>query len=214
MPRPPKRQSAFRFIVAEKQPDADGLVFWLCPYDWDDYSYRTKFELTFLSPSLERPIALGAVKILPKGIREDDDGRLRAVDYLPETFTQLEPAEYCSLGQSSRYYSDLEGLKDEGIVGRRVAEALADICLSRSENEWWSNAGGLRTSLRRTGSARIAQRDGAQILDGNVPEEHVLNEIPILDVVKGGSIVPEAYSLRFDGSLPVPGRLNVLVGKN
>src|SRR3954469_15299272 len=64
---------------------------------WDDYTYKTLFQLIYFDGEGQR-FDIGNVKIMTLGL----EGRVQ----LPPTFEAL-PGEYCSLGQDQGFYETL-----------------------------------------------------------------------------------------------------------
>jgi predicted ATPase len=59
----------------------------------------------------------------------------------------------------------------------------------------------------------VAWREATSLIRGISPDAHDHNALLISDVARGG-VKPGGYELRFDGTLELPGRLNVIVGRN
>ena len=206
-----------RFYVGQTlPPQATPPCFHLQPDNWDDYRYQTRFRL-FLHLPQERPIHIGYLKILPRGLAEDEHGRHRSESHLPPLFDALPADRFCSLGVSSTYYSELHRVPEYAswptITGESIARALADLCFADSGERWWEGEPGFMTSLLRFTQAQIARREARSLIRGEIPEGHEHNSLLISDVAIG-SVEPEGYELCFDGTLRVPGRLNVIVGRN
>lgn len=204
------------FYVGERPPDgARRPCFVLEPGTWDDYGYKTQFRL-FLFRSEGRKVAIGSVKILPRAIEPDDNEQSRTRPFLPDKFTALPSSDFCSLGQSSTYYTELSRLSEYtalDIEGEDVARALADVCFPDTTEHWWQDNAGYETSLLRFPAANMAWREAVSLVKGISPEAHDHNAMLVVDVARG-QVKPSGYELRFDGTLDLPGRLNVIVGRN
>lgn len=92
---------SFRILNVQEQliPQRPGLVY-LSPGNWDDYSFKTSFEVYLLNHA-GKYIALGTVKI---GYVNQPKGWTR--DVLPQEFEVL-PPDFFSLGQDVKYYKNL-----------------------------------------------------------------------------------------------------------
>lgn len=181
----------------------------LVPSDWDDYSYRTEFSVSYW-PVGEPPIRVGTTKILAKTYKED---RLfRTCDEIGDEETELEPGRFCSLSTEGWYYDRLGKLPND--AGRRILRALNDVCFSDITDQWWIQHPGFDLSLLRYSSAHIARRSAADLFAGRPFEGDFKNKIRYHQYqgeVRGG---PRIFEAQFDGTLQVPGRLHVIVGKN
>jgi predicted ATPase len=209
-------KTRLRFFVRDTLPEQlPRPAFRLVPSDWDDYGHRTQFKL-LLHHQGSWPVAIGQVKILAREQKPDALGFRRTGAELPREFTRLDPTQFCSLGQSPDYYAELTNLPKYGLpdtTAREVLEALADICFWGTEEEWWQDHVGFKSSLLRFASAHVAHRDAHILVRGETPEEHTHNSLVVSDNVFI-DVKPIGYELRFDGSLGFPGRANVLVGRN
>lgn len=210
------RKRKFKFYVGSAPPaDARRPCFVLEPDAWDDYGYKTLFRLMLFRPE-GRKVSIGSVKILPKALGGDENDPLRAKPFLDDTFTDLPSSDFCSLGQTSTYYTELSRLGEYtglDVDGETVARALSDVCFPETSDRWWEHHSGYETSLLRFPAANVAWREAASLIRGISPEAHDHNAMLVMDVARG-RVSPPGYQLRFDGTLELPGRLNVIVGRN
>jgi predicted ATPase len=100
--RPPPGARSRAFLVAD---------------NWDDYTFKTMYDLLFVDAAGERH-AIGSVKIGKFGMAE------RSRVEVPDRFDVLDE-EYFSLGQDDSYYERLNGLGSE--VRDTVLAALRDV---------------------------------------------------------------------------------------
>jgi predicted ATPase len=204
------------FYVGERPPEnAPPVCFLLVPGIWDDYTFRTQFEL-YVHRTGSRPVSVGEVKILPRGVATDQLGYFRTLQHLPPTFAALSPAQFCSLGQSSQYYSAIHRIHEllgYAVKPELVVEALADLCFVSTTDRWWEHESGFATSLLRYPAANVARQQATSLVRGVTPKAHNHNALLISDVADG-PVDPKGYELNFDGTLEIPGRLNVVVGRN
>jgi predicted ATPase len=190
--------------VSEGEPSA--VLEWS---EWDDYNVRTQFTLYLAIPdgNFRR---IGKVKILAKEY-PDSAGPARTIDVIPTEFEALNASEFCSLGQTTDYYEMLGEYRNT--LGQEVLSGLNDICFS-DEEPWWEEERKFKSSLLRYQNAYTARREAKARYEGRNFEGDMENEIhydisSAYDVVNGGTL-----SVGFNGHLEVPGRLNVIVGKN
>jgi ABC-type cobalamin/Fe3+-siderophores transport system ATPase subunit len=85
---------------------------------WDDFTYKTLFQLVVFDSAGAR-IDVGGVKIISRNLKP---GRV----FVPETFSAL-GHDYCSLGQEENYYESIAGLS--GTLGDEVLRGLRDCVL-------------------------------------------------------------------------------------
>lgn len=106
--------------------------------NWDDYGFRTTYELRlYLQPG--EPDVSEIVKILKKGEKNT---------VLPDIFEYLDES-FCSLGQSLEYYQQLTGLGRD--VYHHLLIALNDVIYSRDIAAAFESDEGFETSLLRYG---------------------------------------------------------------
>ena len=101
---------------------SDGERAYLSTDNWDDYNYKTLYNLTYVG-SDGKQHDVGGVKIARFGMGSDK-GR----PALPDRFESL-PDDYFSLGQDPSYYSNLNGLGAE--TRDFVLGALRDLASDR-----------------------------------------------------------------------------------
>lgn len=173
--------------------------------NWDDYSHKTLFQLSYY-PAPNKRMSVGAVKIMslvePKGY--DQNGYVK----LPSDFTNLE-AEFCSLGQDKSYYTELKN--EHGEIYQAVLDALNDVVLNRGILEEFENTSIFRSSLTRFSEAEKALREGRRILEGT----------PISDSYEfsfsckiGSATKRHKASFTFSEDSVLPERIVAIVGNN
>jgi hypothetical protein len=135
-------QFSFKVLKVRERlrPKLRGQIF-LCPGDWDDYSFKTSFDVVLMDAE-GRAVDLGTVKI---GYLGQPKGWTR--DKLPEEFEVL-PDQCFSLGQDVNYYKTayealdtetrvvlLKALRDvvhdDGILAVAVSEKVFKDSLTR-----------------------------------------------------------------------------------
>ncbi len=185
--------------------------------NWDDWHYKTEFDVMFRDvngPEME----LGRVKILARDYGPEPKDQVGPRYYLtrellPPVSQGLESRNFCSLGQDGWYYRNLSRLPAK--LQQAILGALCDVTLEPTlPNPWWRHAEGFKDSLLRLRSAQIARARARALLRGEDDEDERVTQIRYNrsdGYVSGG---PDTFEVDFDGTLQVPGRLNVLVGKN
>ncbi|MGY3127828.1 putative ATPase [Agrococcus sp. UYP33] len=110
----------FRVIAFGQWPDQDKDVFTLVRDRWDDFTFKTTFEMQYRDRAGEVH-QLGTVKIAQFGM-----GAEHASTKLPDKFSGL-ASDFFSLGQDREYYERLRGLPDG--LSSKVLAALRDMAL-------------------------------------------------------------------------------------
>lgn len=202
------------FYVADTQASPPTAAVRLAPIAWDDYGYKTTFEIWL--PNADAEVSLGRVKILSRNYR-DPEYRLTKAELPDQPFSELDSAKFCSMGQSSLYYEKLR------LIGERRSQELAD-ALRRGLNDiavpnpaaedWWTASEGCRDSLLRYRDAQIAKMKAAAILSGQSVEAHTVNHVRVRWMYPELTVVPTSAEFRFNGNAEIPRRTCVLVGKN
>jgi ABC-type cobalamin/Fe3+-siderophores transport system ATPase subunit len=167
---------------------------------WDDFSFKTVFELVVFDTEGKR-IEVGQVKIISRGMTH---GR---VD-VPNKFNALGP-KYCSLGQEQNYYETLAALP--GDLGDQVLRGLRDGVLDPSILDAFRDEPSFQTSLVRytEGSKLTAFAEALKNQAKLTPFRfsYAFPEHP-------GSPAPTIITFNVDpGSMP-PTNVHVVIGRN
>lgn len=125
-------------------PSSPGERAYLSTDNWDDYNYKTLYNLFYVGPDGERH-DVGGVKIARFGM-----GSEKGRPALPERFEVL-PDGYFSLGQDDAYYSNLNSLGAE--TRDSVLAALRDLATDRDLFERARHEDVVGVSLMRSVSA-------------------------------------------------------------
>lgn len=184
---------------------ANDLVILVPDYSWNDFTYNTQFS-AWSSKNGEALQHVGELKILAR----EYAGKTDTASLLPPQFERLDPQKFCSLGQSLSFYQTTVERFGENKMA--VLKALNDVCVSESE-KWWLNDSLFENSLCRTNSAEMARNNALHILRGEFGpdrQQHINYQRSSAGITGG----PDEFNVSFDATLKVPGRLNVLVGKN
>jgi hypothetical protein len=146
----------FYIYRAPKRPKPTKVQYpavFLFDDNWDDYGYKTLFRVSIVLEKGAEEVELGEVKIL-----EVADGERIYVPRIEGQFRGL-TTNFCSLGQSVRYYRHLRD--DLPVkVRREYLKALRDIVSRPKQRARFESAQGFDTSLLRNSSARDALRRG------------------------------------------------------
>lgn len=200
-----------RFQVQEdvptQSPEEDLVV--LVPSEWDDYGFRTQFTL-FVASAGNQFVLVGNTKILASTYPDNTEYKRTATQF-GRSFEKLDPDSYCSLGQDSDYYRRLGQIS--GDLGKKILLALNDVELS-AKGSWWQSHPGFEDSLLRLNAAHLARLHAKALFDGMEANEEWHHKLRFNR--RDGGIIggPDIFDVRFDGKLKVPGRMNVIVGKN
>lgn len=113
--------------------------------NWDDYSFRTTFELVIFDEASTRN-DIGSVKIGRAGLNTEGYGN-KAHPRPPERFDALED-EFFSLGQGEDYYLALNALGAD--VREAVLVALRDVARDLTLFDSVHDEPSMQTSLLRS----------------------------------------------------------------
>lgn len=190
---------------------AENITFVLRQDRWNDYSFKTQYQL-FLSPkhtSDGEALLIGDVKILKKGQSEKDCHLLN-----PGEINNLNN-EFCSLGQSLDYYQRLASLPEK--IKLYILKSLNDVVYNKDIKHDFTDERGWNTSIMRY----IAEDDDVFLLAPFILQNKY-DKIPSIDL-SFSFHTPElnspimfdfdSYSLRY-GKIKLPSRIIALVGRN
>ncbi|WP_176697115.1 AAA family ATPase [Microbacterium sp. 3J1] len=175
---------------------------------WDDYGFRTSFELWSVNP--DPPVFLGTVKIGREGMDGSFGGPIARTP-LEDSFPDLDE-RYMSLGQDASYYERIfEQLGAED--GRAVLSALQDLTLDldRLQRSGFEFERVLRKSIMRVVKWTTVQDQYRRIVLGGMPREAFT-----LTYSHEPDRGAESPTTTFDVSPgdTVPGTLQVVIGSN
>ncbi len=172
---------------------------------WNDFGYRTLFQVRLCLEANKEPEKLESVKILQKGL-----GEKKTRTKLPKSFTELPDQEFCSLGTSMEYYEKIGNLSDP--LKNNYLRSLNDLVAHPGLRQNFENEGAFELSLLRDSTARAALERAAPLIHGNKLKE--------LSLKFGYSVkldgASKEHSVEFDflKRSGLPHRINVLVGRN
>jgi hypothetical protein len=157
MHHPDPGEQGLRFVAARwRHLVASGghpLVILERGLPWDDYGYKTLFQVYYSPGRNENPQHLGAVKILQRDAK---------VTHLPTEAMDGLDESCCSLGQDLDYYENVQALGHD--TARAILCGLRDMVLDPTIFERFQEAEGLERSLLRSPAAQIARRDAGRLL--------------------------------------------------
>lgn len=165
---------------------------------WDDFGFKTLFELTYFKLDGVR-VKIGELKIL-KG----DEQEIK----LDPEFETLDG--YFSLGQDISYYETIR--KRFPRTHKKILEALSDVVAQPQLLEEIELSSGYRNSMVRFNDAEISLRDGAAILNG-VPAADDGFAFSYEGNITGAD-QSVSIEVDLDPSDPVPGRVLAIIGRN
>ena len=148
----------FQVVDQGVPSEAKPRTFWLVRDRWDDYHFRTTFQLIFVDKNHHRNI-LGTVKIGQVGMAPYSHTNLQRV------FSSLDKT-YFSLGQDREYYEALQGLGPS--ISRQVLMALNDIAISEERFAVAATQDVTSTSLLRNLSTQVVLQQFRRIAKGGV----------------------------------------------
>lgn len=105
------------FYVSEVRANVHYPCFFLEPYDWDDYHFKTEFILIYCPSKNETPIRIGFIKIIYKQLKiQDGHNDAWVSDILQTPFEELSE-DFVSLGQEKSFYINMHNY-----LGKAYAE--------------------------------------------------------------------------------------------
>lgn len=203
-------------VREEKFPPAMGTyhnTLFLCQDNWDDYSYKTSYNVYFADAS-GMVVSIGAIKIYNKNMESDYDlqlyDRVRIRNYIPCGIMQPLSNDFCSLGQDLKYYINLK----TWLLGdyKEVLSFFRDIATDRDIQKEFLNYRGVLTSLLRDSSALKALQEAPEIL-GGLNEKHDMSFGYRFYPPYSPSTTEVEFDFKEKGK-PFPYRINAIVGKN
>ncbi|MGG7035708.1 MAG: AAA family ATPase [Flavobacterium sp.] len=193
-----------KFYIDPKNTGSIETPFFLLSYDnWDDYSRKTSFGLSYYDNDRKRT-PIGYVKIM----HED---QLRTLDYIDKEFEELSE-EFCSLGQNIEYYSALYDLleKDKALF-EEVLHKINDVAFLSALGERFEHNSNFRVSLIRNSEALKAFKEAKSIIY-DLPQNpnFIFTYKCNLENTEGEHKV----DFNFGDNKDLPNRMISLIGKN
>jgi hypothetical protein len=168
---------------------------------WDDYSFKTLFDLVVFTPEGQR-IELGGIKLFKRGLQS---GRVS----VPPTFETLDET-FCSLGQEPNYYETLSGLPDD--LGDQILRSLRDCVIDPDIYASFREEEGFQTSLLRSVSEQAIATTFAAALGGQAPLTpfHFQYTFP----VRAAGAEPPCATFAVDPQSKPPSNVHAVIGRN
>lgn len=193
-----------QFYVKDYQKRSDDHWQYPCmvlvPNNWDDYGFRTCFDLYYYKDAYSRD-PLAEVKILQKH---------HTTTELPPDFTQL-PPEFCSLGQTLAYYKKLRS--DFPYEFMQIGQSMNDCVLYPEIRVEFESVNGFQDSLLRSSEAQKALSESNDLL--NLGEPQITKPFIFkFDYTVPGAAIPHQVDFSFFNDLDLPNRFFCLIGKN
>lgn len=175
-------------------------VFTLVKDDWDDFSYRTSFDL-WHADALGETLHIGAMKIASAGQR-------RSTTQLSTTFSALNN-NFFSLGQEREFYEKMYALGER--LCHDALEALGDLAANRERLNKYRGEEVVQTSLLRHLTEETVTNQFSRIVRGGVALtpydfEYKFNQGP----AQQGPIL----DFRVEPNSVPPTNVHVLIGSN
>jgi predicted ATPase len=173
--------------------------------NWDDYSFRTYFELIIYDENGKRH-DIGGVKIGQFGLTKE---QRRPV--LPPQFDELDDS-FFSLGQSDKYYETLNSLSAR--IKAQVMKGLKDVVADISLFERALKEAVTKDSLLRSVSSLTVRNQFRRLVEGGARLSRYNFSYTTAPSRRGSGALP--FSLLFEvepQSMP-PTNIHVLIGRN
>ena len=180
--------------------------FVLAADSWDDFGVSSLFRL-FYYPDKSNQLQIGEVKIITR-TKEGEDPKVITQYYLSDSFTELDN-DFCSLGQSSKYYQTIKRIFPDSY--RSVLWALKDCAIFTDIEDQFEKDYSFKRSLLRENEAERLLRDAKFIVEGIEVQnrEHFTYhfQTPF-------SKEKTLLEVSFESQSILPSRLFAVVGKN
>ena len=166
---------------------------------WDDYGFKTQYNIVYYL-SEKKFTGIGSAKFYNKS---ESNGEL------PEAFTSLDE-NFCSLGQSNSYYSNLR--ED---IGKDIADyyldSVNDLAINRGLVDLFEHEDLFKRSLLRSSEAQKALREGYKVYK-DLKIDNVL--CFTFSTTIGNAIKKHFIKFDYTEKTDLPFRMKVLIGKN
>ena len=176
--------------------------------NWDDFSYRTKFNV-YLKYGKEE-LSLGEVKIMSSTMDDNSDlshPKKNTSPKVPEYFDKLGP-DFYSLGQEIEYYRKLSKLDRR--VGDQLLKGLRDCATFITPDESVTEHKAFWDSLTRGSEAKKCLKEGGDYY-------FKTNKKTKISFEYSGKVFGDSDSrltFDFDRASSLPSTINVIIGRN
>ncbi|UOX32948.1 ATP-binding protein [Flavobacterium sediminilitoris] len=179
--------------------------FILVSNNWDDYGFKTTFQLQYYHSRNERFI-IEEVKIMDLNLEEKEGFTL-----LNSPFENLED-NFASLGTGIKYYEQLKKLKKEYEIDvLKVLDSLNDLACMPGLYGNFEDSSALKHSLLREREAKTALQLGSSIISGEGKKYTI--EFTFTTTLKD-ALNPHIVNFKFDKRKKIPLRTFAIIGKN
>ncbi|HDX8452528.1 AAA family ATPase [Aeromonas hydrophila] len=192
-----------KIFSKEKPKSRSEKYLFLSRSNWDDYSYKSTFQLYFFNGIYERHI--GETKIIDSGL---DIGYVDAGDNIYKLDDNL-----CSLGQTTEYYANIKKLDADGI---EILKALNDCAYDEVVYGLFKELDQFKSSAVRFSTAEQALKFGRDIfsreIDTNIPPCHSFKFCTKLRGFNKKHNLDFKFFNQKDSK--IPSNINVIIGRN
>lgn len=172
--------------------------FYLLGDDWDDFTFKTNFQLSYVNSNLEEEF-IGFTKI---GYRR----QLKGYTKLSGFFTEL-PEKYFSLGQDVEFYSNLKNLGPK--LREECLKGLNDLAYNTAKFEQVEDERVVIDSLLRNVNRRVIRNQFNRIAHGGAILTDYNFEYQLSQESQNGTFYFDVHA----GSLP-PSNIHTIIGTN
>ena len=205
-----KQPSGYSHKVSSHTRPETYPSFVLVADGWDDFKVKSTFDLFYYGDEGDSPTHLGSVKIIHTtelGYNEVQEKGYFTKNYLPNEFISL-PNTFCSLGQTSDYYSKIKNLFN--LRYKSILWALRDCAIfSEIEDEFYKHK--QFSSLIRENEAEQVLRQEKYIIEGQDIKFRYQFKYSYTPKY---AIDPIDIEFRFEKEGLFPNRLYAIIGEN
>ena len=205
-----KKPSGYSHKVSSHTRPETYPSFVLVADGWDDFHVKSTFDLFYYNDKDSNPTHIGSVKIIHTTelrYSEVEENGYYTKNYLPDQFISL-PNTFCSLGQTTNYYSVIKKLFN--LRYKSILWALKD-CAIFSEIEDEFNRHKQFSSLIRENEAEQVLRQEKYIIEG---QDIKLRYQFKYSYTPKYSINPIDIEFKFEKEGLFPNRLYAIIGEN
>tara|TARA_R110000764_G_C11017266_1_gene383844 strand:+ start:668 stop:2149 length:1482 start_codon:yes stop_codon:yes gene_type:complete len=193
-------------IYSGKRPkDKSGEYLFLESMNWNDYSYKSSFELYYYNGT--REIHIGELKVIDENI---DVGSVE----ISTTNENKLSSNLCSLGQTDNYYKNLKKLKNEDCI--KILKALNDSAYNDFIYKHFKGLQQFKSSAVRFSTAEQALKFGKEVFSRNIVNVvEPCHSFTFNSLLKGFDNEHKLNFKFFDKETKIiPANINVLIGRN
>lgn len=174
--------------------------------NWDDFGYKTLFHVSYFDKDGNKH-DIGSIKIYTRELERNYPKKTE--DYISVKKIEQLNENFCSLGQSTSYYTNLKYFLPDNYI--EILNRLNDIATNNDLRKKFINEDGVKNSLLRESSAYKALEEANFYLINKTN----LNDLSFTLNYKAPYSDKETnINFNFKKNDIFPYRINVLVGKN